>query len=140
MSTMEVQSADPRHVHGHNEPLGHADHHHDDEAPHGSLREYLTGFFLSVLLTAVPFWLVMGNVLPSKIATVAIILTFAVVQMLVHMVYFLHLNTRSEGGWNMLAIIFTLVLVVITIAGSLWVMFNMNEKMMPAAHEMRIAP
>ena len=93
-----------------------------------------------MVLTAIPFWLVMGDVLPSKVATVAIILVFAVVQMLVHMVYFLHLNTRSEGGWNMLAIIFTLVLVVITIAGSLWVMYNMNEKMMPSAHEMRIAP
>lgn len=139
MSSAEFHDTDPRNVHGHNEPQGHDDH-HDDEAPHGSLREYLIGFALSVVLTAVPFWLVMGGVLSSKIATVAIILSFAVVQMLVHMVYFLHLNTRSEGGWNMLAIIFTLVLVVITIAGSLWVMYNMNEKMMPTAHEMRVAP
>ena len=123
-------------VHGHDE---HGDHHH--EAPHGSLREYVTGFVLSVVLTAIPFWLVMGNVLPSKVMTTAIILTFAVVQMLVHMIYFLHLNTRSEGGWNMLAVIFTLVLVVITIAGSLWVMFHLNANMMPMApHEMRNLP
>jgi len=135
----QTHDTDPRNLHGYHEPHG-QDEHHGDEAPHGSLREYLTGFLLSVVLTAIPFWLVMGDVLPSKVATVAIILVFAVVQMLVHMVYFLHLNTRSEGGWNMLAIIFTLVLVVITIAGSLWVMYNMNEKMMPSAHEMRIAP
>lgn len=123
-------------VHGHNE---HGDPH--DEAPHGSLREYVTGFLLSVVLTAIPFWLVMGNVLPDKLMTTAIILAFAVVQMLVHMIYFLHLNTRSEGGWNMLAIIFTLVLVVITIAGSLWVMFHLNTNMMPMApHEMRNLP
>ena len=51
--------------------------------------------------------------------------------MLVHIVYFLHLDTRSQGGWNMLAAIFTVVLVVITIAGSLWVMFHMNANMMP---------
>lgn len=141
MSQSQTQShdTDPRNLHGYHEPHG-QDEHHGDEAPHGSLREYLTGFLLSVVLTAIPFWLVMGDGLPSKVATVAIILVFAVVQMLVHMVYFLHLNTRSEGGWNMLAIIFTLVLVVITIAGSLWVMYNMNEKMMPSAHEMRIAP
>ena len=135
----QTHDTDPRNLHGYHEPQG-QDEHHGDEAPHGSLREYLTGFLLSVVLTAIPFWLVMGDVLPSKVATVAIILVFAVAQMLVHMVYFLHLNTRSEGGWNMLAIIFTLVLVVITIAGSLWVMYNMNEKMMPSAHEMRIAP
>jgi len=140
MNSAELHDTDPRNVHGHNESLHGDGQHHDDEAPHGSLREYLIGFALSVVLTAVPFWLVMGGLLSSKIATIAIILSFAVVQMLVHMVYFLHLNTRSEGGWNMLAIIFTLVLVVITIAGSLWVMYNMNEKMMPTAHEMRIAP
>jgi cytochrome o ubiquinol oxidase subunit IV len=134
---------DLRHVHGHNEPQddGHDHPHHDDDTPHGSLREYLIGFFLSVVLTAIPFWLVMGHVLPSKAATIAIVLVFAVVQMLVHMVYFLHLNTRSEGGWNMLALIFTLVLVIITLSGSLWVMFHMNHNMMPPAeHEMRVAP
>ncbi len=140
MSAAELHDTDPRHVHGHNEPHHSDDHHHGDEAPHGSLREYVIGFVLSVLLTAVPFWLVMGDVLDSKLAIAAIIIVFGVVQMLVHVVYFLHLNTRSEGGWNMLAIIFTLVLVVITIAGSLWVMHNMNEKMMPSIHEMRIAP
>lgn len=140
MSTVELHDTDPRHVHGYNEPLHSDDYHHGDEAPHGSLREYVIGFALSVLLTAVPFWLVMGGVLDSKLATAAVIVIFGITQMLVHVVYFLHLNTRSEGGWNMLAIIFTLVLVVITIAGSLWVMHNMNEKMMPSAHEMRIAP
>jgi len=131
MSAVETQ--DHEHVHGHGEghPMGEA---------HGSLREYLTGFLLSVVLTAIPFWLVMAEVLPKQ-ATVVIILAFAVVQILVHMVCFLHMNTRSEGGWNMLALIFTLVLVVITLAGSLWVMYHMNENMMPPdAHEMRNAP
>jgi cytochrome o ubiquinol oxidase operon protein cyoD len=47
------------------------------------------------------------------------------------MVYFLHMNGKSEGGWTMLALIFTLVLVVILLAGSLWVMFHMNHNMMP---------
>ena len=101
----------------------------------------MTGFLLSVFLTAIPFWLVMGDVLPSKQATIVIILGFAVVQILVHMVFFLHMNTRSEGGWNMLALIFTLVLVVITLAGSLWVMYHMNSNMMPVTPaEMRNVP
>jgi cytochrome o ubiquinol oxidase operon protein cyoD len=125
---------DPRNVHGHDE-------HHGDDAPHGSLKSYLVGFGLSVILTAIPFWLVMNRVIPSAQATTAIILAFALVQILVHMVYFLHLNTRSEGGWNMLALIFTLVLVVITLSGSIWVMYHMDTNMMPmAAHEMRNQP
>ena len=53
-------------------------------------------------------------------------------QIVVHMIYFLHMNTTSEGGWTMLALIFTLVLVVITLSGSLWVMYHLNPNMMPA--------
>lgn len=134
MSAAGTHNSPHEHVHGHGDghPMGEA---------HGSFRDYVTGFVLSVILTAIPFWLVMGEVLPSKTATVAVILVFAVVQILVHMVYFLHMNTRSEGGWNMLALIFTLVLVVITLAGSIWVMYHMNTNMMPSsAHEMRTGP
>lgn len=126
-------------VHGHD---AHADDHgHGEELPHATFRGYMVGFALSVLLTVIPFWLVMGEVLPSKNLTIALILAFAVVQMLVQVVYFLHLDTRSQGGWNMLAAIFTIILVVIAIAGSLWVMFNMNSNMMPMApHEMSGLP
>jgi len=47
------------------------------------------------------------------------------------MIYFLHMNFRSQGGWNMLALIFTAVIVFITLAGSLWVMYHLNVNMMP---------
>jgi len=135
MSTAGAHDHDPRHIHGHD------DHGHDGGAAHGTFKGYMTGFLLSVILTAIPFWLVMGDVLANKQVTIVIILAFAVVQILVHMVFFLHMNTRSEGGWNMLALIFTLVLVVITLAGSLWVMYHMNSNMMPVTPaEMRNAP
>jgi cytochrome o ubiquinol oxidase operon protein cyoD len=124
----------------------HGDHHHDglhpDEVGHGTLPDYVKGFVLSVILTAIPFWLVMGKVIASPATTALVILGFAAVQIVVHMVYFLHMNAKSEGGWNMLALIFTIVLVVITLAGSLWVMFHMNHNMMPhvTPHEMRVQP
>jgi cytochrome o ubiquinol oxidase operon protein cyoD len=73
----------------------------------------------------------MGKVLPSPVATTIIILALAAVQMVVHMIYFLHMNSRVEAGWSMLALVFTLVLVVITLTGSLWVMFHLNTNMMP---------
>jgi len=119
--------------HGH-DAHGHAAH---DAAPHGSLRGYLTGFILSVILTAIPFWLVMSGTLGSATATAFAIMGLAVVQIVVHMVYFLHMNFRSEGGWTLLALVFTLILVVIMLAGSLWVMYHLNTNMMPGAHEMR---
>ncbi|MFC3124271.1 cytochrome o ubiquinol oxidase subunit IV [Pseudoroseomonas globiformis] len=109
---------------------GHDDH-HDDGGMHGTLRDYVTGFLLAALLTAIPFWLVMGDVLGSKTATAGLVLAFAVVQIVVHMVYFLHMNSRAEGGWTILALIFTVIILVIVMAGSLWVMHNMNANMMP---------
>jgi cytochrome o ubiquinol oxidase operon protein cyoD len=48
------------------------------------------------------------------------------------MVYFLHMNGKAEGGWSLLATMFTLVLLVIVLAGSIWVMYHMNINMMPA--------
>lgn len=127
----DAHGEDTRNVHGHDE---------HGEA-HGSFKGYMIGFLLSVVLTAIPFWLVMGDVLPSKQLTTILILGFALVQVLVHMVYFLHMNTQSEGGWNMLALIFTLILVIITFAGSLWVMYHMNDNMMPmTVHDARNLP
>ena len=46
----------------------------------------------------------------------------------------------ERRAWK-LALIFTIVLVVITLSGSLWVMFHLNHNMMPASmHEMRNMP
>ena len=120
----------------------HALHDHDDDfletgIPHVSKKEYLTGFVLSVILTAIPFALVMGGSAISTPLLVLILLAVAAVQVVVHMVYFLHMNAKSEGGWNALAVIFTVVLVVIVLSGSLWVMHHLNTNMMPGAHEMQ---
>lgn len=126
--------------HGH----GHDDHHgdhHGDVGPHSSLRDYAIGFVLSVILTAIPFWLVMTKAIADRNTAILVLGGFAVVQILVHMVYFLHMNTKSEGGWTLLALIFTVMVVVIMLAGSLWVMYHLNHNMMPvSAHEMKNMP
>jgi len=127
--------------HEHNHDHGH--HGHDDGHDHGSLKTYTIGFILSVILTAIPFWLVMGKVLDNPSNTALILLGLGAVQIVVHMVYFLHMNAKSEGGWNMLALIFSAILVVIVLSGSIWVMYHMNHNMMPGmpdAHDMRIRP
>ncbi|WP_395682960.1 cytochrome o ubiquinol oxidase subunit IV [Inquilinus sp.] len=119
----------------------HGDDHHGDASGHGTLKGYVTGFVLAVILTAIPFWLVMGDIFADAQTTALVIMAVAVVQIIVHMVYFLHMNTRSEGGWTMLALIFTVVLVVITLSGSLWVMYHLNHNMMPVSvHDMRNMP
>ena len=82
----------------------HAGDHHgeqefvDHDTMHITVGGYVTGFVLSVILTAIPFWLVMGKVFASSTATTFVILGFAMVQIFVHMVFFLHmivLNSRT---------------------------------------------
>jgi cytochrome o ubiquinol oxidase operon protein cyoD len=110
---------------------GAALHDHGDTHGHGTRRGYLIGFGLSALLTAAPFWLVMSGALPSAQAAAAIIIALAFVQIIVHTVFFLHVNTRAEGGWTLMALIFTVVMVAIVISGSLWIMYHLNSNMMP---------
>ncbi len=112
----------------------HGDHdhggHHESGQSHSTMRGYLTGFGLSVVLTAIPFWLVMARPIEDVVLTASLVVLLAVAQIFVHMIYFLHMDAKSEGGWTVMALIFTLVIVVITISGSLWVMYHLNSNMM----------
>ena len=113
------------------DPTGHAhEAAHLDEEPHGSRKDYLVGFVLAVILTAIPFWLMIARPLASQ-PTALIIMALAAVQIVVHMFYFLHMSRRAEGGWLIMALLFTVVLVLIALSGSLWVMYHMNANMMP---------
>ena len=116
-------SSDPHHAHAEGG-------HHEIELPHASMRDYVIGFILSVILTAIPFWLVMERPL-SDGATAAVIMVFAAVQIVVHMIFFLHMNPKAEGGWSITSLAFTIIIVVIMLAGSLWVMHHLNTNMMP---------
>lgn len=111
-----------------------AEGHSEIEMPHASMRDYVIGFILSVILTAIPFWLVMER--PFGDGTIAaIIMVFAMVQIVVHMVFFLHMTPKAEGGWSLTSLVFTVIVVVIMLAGSLWVMHHLNTNMMPPAHD-----
>jgi len=120
--------------HGGHDHHGHDDHghHEQDDGNHGTMKEYAIGFVLSVILTAIPFWLVMAKVFDKSSTTAIVILGFAAVQVVVHMIYFLHMNGKIEGGWTLLSTLFTLILLIIVLAGSIWVMYHMNVNMMPS--------
>lgn len=121
-----------------NDATQHVD--HGDGPGHFTRRGYLIGFLLSVVLTAVPFWLVMTGALHDAQTTAIVIIAFAVVQILVHTICFLHVNTRGEGGWTLMAYAFTAVIVLIVIAGSLWIMYHLNSNMMPMSTDMSAQP
>ncbi len=123
----------------HDPTPGDAAHPHEIEMPHASIRDYLIGFSLSVVLTAIPFWLVMTMPL-APATTAAIIMGFAVVQIVVHMIFFLHMTPKAEGGWSLTSLVFTIIVLGIALAGSLWVMHHLNTNMMPAPHDMNQLP
>jgi cytochrome o ubiquinol oxidase operon protein cyoD len=129
-------SAESHAGHGYDHDLGHAS--HEGGAPHGTFRDYMTGFVLAVVLTVIPFFLVMARPIESPGYTAAIVLACAFAQILVHMIYFLHMTPKAEDGWLLLSTLFTIVLVVITLAGSLWIVFHLNRNMMSPGvqHEM----
>lgn len=102
---------------------------------HGTLRSYLIGFGLSVVLTLIPFGIVMGEVFASAFWPIIIIFGLGGAQMLVHVYCFLHVDASAEDGWLLMSIAFTVLLIVIVLVGSLWVMFHLEENMMPA-HEL----
>ena len=116
------------------DPHATAEAHADDHAPsfpHGSMRDYVTGFVLSVILTAIPFFLVMSGIVGSGRLTAFLVLACAVAQIIVHMIYFLHMNLKNEAGWTMISLVFTIVVLVIAVIGTIWVMYHMDANMMP---------
>jgi cytochrome o ubiquinol oxidase subunit IV len=105
---------------------GHTAHSGDS---HGSFGSYTVGFILSVVLTAAAFGLIMTGTLTGQNAVLAIA-GLAFVQIIVHLVFFLHMNTSSAQRWNVMAFGFTVLTAVILIVGSLWIMHNVAMNMM----------
>ena len=99
-------------------------------AAHGSVTSYIVGFVLSVLLTAIPFALVMTHAAPAAILIPAVIGVGAI-QILVHLVCFLHMSTHPSQFWNNAAFAFAVIIVGILVIGSLWIMYHLNMNMMP---------
>lgn len=102
---------------------------HSQTEAHGSLGSYVAGFILSVLLTAGAFGVVMRGALSPDIAMI-VIATLALVQVVVHMVFFLHLNLSSGQSWNVMALAYTVLAAAFLVFGTIWVMHNVTMNMM----------
>lgn len=95
--------------------------------PH--LKSYLKGFVLAVALTLIPFALALWKLIP-ELLTLAAIAALAVVQMTVHLRYFLHVDLSAVERANLLALIFAGIIIFIFVGGTLWIMFNLHYRMM----------
>ncbi|MEO8489472.1 MULTISPECIES: cytochrome o ubiquinol oxidase subunit IV [Pseudomonas] len=107
----------------------HSHDHDSHDASHGSVKSYAIGFILSVILTLIPFGLVMYPTLPKSI-TMMIVLAFAVIQVLVHLVYFLHLDRSKAQRDNVIAFVFAGLVILLLVGLSVWIMFSIHTFMM----------
>jgi cytochrome o ubiquinol oxidase operon protein cyoD len=89
----------------------------------------LTGFVLSVVLTALSFLVVQHGGLSKEVILMGLAV-LAAVQVIVHLIFFLHMNTSSGQRWNVVAFGFTVLTVAIVIGGTLWVLHNVSMNMM----------
>lgn len=93
-----------------------------------SVRTYVLGFMLCLVLTLLSFGFVQFNVVSKELLYV-LLTVFAISQLLVQSVCFLGLNANSEGKWNLLPFIFTALIIFFLVGGSLWIMYNLNSLM-----------
>jgi cytochrome o ubiquinol oxidase operon protein cyoD len=91
---------------------------------------YLTGLGLAILLTATSFFIAGTDLVWQPSIPVALVV-LAIAQMGVHLVFFLHITTGPDNVNNVLALAFGILIVLLVIGGSLWIMSNLNQSMMP---------
>lgn len=101
----------------------------------GTITTYIVGFVGSLLLTMAAYFVVTTDVLRNG-AAVAIIIGLAVMQLIVQLVFFLHLGREKQPRWNQVAFVFMAIMVSIIVGGSLWIMNNLNYNMMMSPQEM----
>ena len=101
------------------------------------VRGYAIGLALAALLTAASFWVASTELLWGPSIPAALI-ALAIGQMGVHLVFFLHITTGPDNTNNVLALAFGVLIVFLVIAGSLWIMSNLNHNMMPMERMMQM--
>lgn len=101
--------------------------HHD--ATEGSFASYTTGFVLSVVFTLVAYFVVVKHLFNGWGMVIAI-LTLGVTQLIVQLLFFLHLSRESKPRWNLMIFAFMAVILLIIVIGSLWIMHNLNYHML----------
>ena len=106
----------------------------DEHADGGGIAQrvlgYLIGLGLAILLTAVSFFVAGTDLVWEPSVPVALVV-LAIAQMGVHLVFFLHITTGADNTNNVLALAFGVLIVILVMAGSLWIMDNLNHNMMP---------
>jgi cytochrome o ubiquinol oxidase operon protein cyoD len=98
---------------------------------------YTIGLVLAVGLTATSFWVANTTLLWDPGVPLGLTV-LAIAQMGVHLVFFLHITTGPDNTNNVLALAFGVLIVFLVVVGSLVIMANLNDNMMPSAGPMNL--
>jgi cytochrome o ubiquinol oxidase operon protein cyoD len=100
-----------------------------------ALITYIVGFLLSIGLTLLAYFLVVGDIITKRF-TVVLIFVLAMVQLFVQLTFFLHLGAEKRSRWRWVTLIFGVLVVLIVGVGSLWIMDHLNYNMMHSPDKM----
>ena len=92
-------------------------------------RSYIIGFLLSVIITISAFYIAVCKIF-SAVNSYIMVYILAITQLYVQLVFFMHLSERSKTYWNIISFIFTLVIIIILVSGTLWITYNLYTNMM----------
>lgn len=98
-------------------------------AAQGTILSYTLGFILSLALTLAAYFTFTNRSLPDPLL-VSVIVGLAIAQLLVQLIFFLHLGKESRPRWNLLVFLFMMLVLIIIVFGSLWIMNNLDYNMM----------
>lgn len=92
-------------------------------------KRYLIGLFLSILLTLFAFQIVKNFIFSNEI-TFFIVIISSILQILIHLIFFLDIDFFDEDHWKIIIFLFSLLIIGIIVGGSLWIMSNLRYNMM----------
>jgi cytochrome o ubiquinol oxidase subunit IV len=103
----------------------------------GSIKSYVTGFILSLILTFIPYYLVVNQIVSGAVL-LATILGFAMLQMVVQITFFLHLGRGPKPNWNIVFFVATVGIILVVVGGSIMIMNNLHYNMGPSDQTKRL--
>lgn len=101
------------------------------EQEHGTIRAYIIGFILSIVFTLIPYYLVVNQSLTGS-ALLWAIMSFAVVQMIIQITFFLHIGRGPKPNWNLFFFGSTVGIILIVVGGSIVIINNLHYNMQPS--------
>lgn len=101
---------------------------------HGTLKAYIIGFVSSILLTAASFFIVITRLLPGQVLIYSIV-GLALAQAIIQLLFFLHVGQEAKPRWETLVFYFMVMVLLIIAIGSLWIMYDLNNRLMGMFHD-----